>query len=104
MQLFYLVANSYQTNCKGVELLKQRGRDICWTFITDHAPLQLELDDAVKQRICEFGIWIHVCSCSVLRTSKCKFIYNVSLSLLPLPPPLPPSLSLPLSLFPLLSQ
>ena len=54
MQLFYLVANSYQTNCKGVELLKQRGRDICWTFIADYAPLQLELDDAVKQRICEF--------------------------------------------------
>ena len=54
LQLFYLVANSYQTHCKGVELLKQRGRDICWTFIEDHAPLQLKLDDAVRQRICEF--------------------------------------------------
>ena len=53
LQLFYLVANSYQTQCKTVEMLRQRGRDICWTFIMDHSPLQLKLDDSVRQRICK---------------------------------------------------
>ena len=62
-QLFYLVANSYQTHCKGVELLKQRGKDICWTFIADHAPLQLKLEETVKHRICELGGHLYDSSC-----------------------------------------
>lgn len=53
MQLFYLVANSYQAHCKTLEMLKQRGKDICWTFIADRSPLQLKVDEAVRQRICE---------------------------------------------------
>lgn len=53
-QLFYLIASSYQAQCKTVEMLRQRGLDIYWTFFLDHAPLQLaSVDEAIKLRICK---------------------------------------------------
>jgi len=54
LQLFYLVASSYQANCKTVEMLKHRGRDIYWTFFTENAPLQLHVDEAITSRISKY--------------------------------------------------
>lgn len=51
LQLFYLVASSYQMYCNSVELLRQRGMDIYWTFFLDHSPLELGVDEGIKQRI-----------------------------------------------------
>jgi len=36
-QLFYVVATSYQNQCKTTEMLKQRGMDIYWTFLLDNS-------------------------------------------------------------------
>ena len=80
MQLFYLVANSYQSQCKGVELLKQRGRDICWTFISDHAPLHLKLKESVKQRICKSSVCSYVGVTEMLIVPTHSLSLSVSLS------------------------
>lgn len=54
VQLFYLVASSYQVHCKTLEMLRQRGADIYWSFFTDQAPLHLPVDEGIKTRISQF--------------------------------------------------
>lgn len=78
-QLFHLVVSGYQAHCKSVEVLKQRGMDIYWTFLLDHAPLRLDVEDALRQKICELRACgcdvqtdIHVCDVQTCTAFNCK--------------------------------
>ena len=40
-----------------MELLKQRGMDIYWTFFLEQSPLPLDVEQGAKDKICE---WLDV--------------------------------------------
>ena len=64
-QLFYVVATSYQNQCKTTEMLKQRGMDIYWTFLLDNS-----VCICVSVWWCECGVSVW-CECGVCVWCEC---------------------------------
>ena len=64
-QLFHLVASSYQNHCKSIDILKQRGMDIYWTFFLEQSPLPLEVEQGTRQRICKSNILLLIFNCCI---------------------------------------
>ena len=62
-QLFYVVATSYQTQCKTADMLKQRGMDIYWTFLLDSA-------------VCVCVWCVCVCACVCVCVCVCDVIFH----------------------------